>query len=273
MPAKNQYPYNYNASQNKYKFAAITNKNIHQLREPFGISAIDIEYYGDDELPKYVRTITCGKDNGDEIKVEKDGSYVSVSTLSETTLSDELVKLRIGDAIVEIARTASSKTGKPTVTFDNTLKRVGVHAYSTIKAYLDPEKYKYNGSAALPYEMIYIVNGSMKGKSTFPAAYQSARSMTSNTASTSSLNKNGYKCTQIATANSMTYSHDILSLNKFEGIPATVTLDVKPSNTSQANWGAPFYTMKESLTSVPTQGHTMHRKVLIRHSHSMESRS
>ncbi|MDE5723967.1 MAG: hypothetical protein K2H99_07275, partial [Paramuribaculum sp.] len=201
-----------------------------------------------------MRTITCGKDNGDEIEVEKDGSYVSVSTLSETTLSDDNVKLRIGDAIVEIARTTSSKAGKPTVTFDNTLKRVGVHAYSTIKAYLDPDKYKYNGEAALPYEMTYIVNGSMKGKSTFPAAYQSARSMTSNTTPTSSLNTTGYKCTQIATANSMTYSHDILSLQKFEGIPANVTLDVKPSNINQANWGAPFYTMTESLTSVPSQG-------------------
>ena len=254
VPAKNQYPYNYNASQNKYNFAAITNKNIYQLREPFGISAIDIEYYGDDELPKYVRTITCGKDNGDEIKVEKDGTYVSVSTLSETTLSDDLVKLRIGDAIVEIARTASSKNGKPTVTFDNTLKRVGVHAYSTIKAYLDPDKYMYNGSAALPYEMTYIVNGSMKGNEKHPAAYQSARSMTSNTAPTSSLNKNGYKCTQIATMDNMTYSHDILSLQKYEGIPTTATLDVKPSTTTQNYWGAPFYTMTEFQTTVTTQG-------------------
>ena len=242
LPIQNLYPYNYNESNSKYKFAVISRTNILNLREPFGISAIDIEYYGDDELPKFLRTITCGKDNGDEIEVEKDGSYVSVSTLSETTLSDDNVKLRIGDAIVEIARTASSKAGKPTVTFDNTLKRVGVHAYSTIKAYLDPDKYKYNGAAALPYTMTYQVHGTTSTTSTLDAASQSVRSMSANLNS-ATLTAKGITYTAISK------DPDILSIAKLTGIPTDVTLDVKTSApTTNSTWGVPACTNNNAST-------------------------
>ncbi|MDE5921315.1 MAG: hypothetical protein K2G82_06870, partial [Paramuribaculum sp.] len=135
------YPWNHTGT-GSYKFTAITassssSSNINKLREPFGISAIDIEYYGDDELPKYIRTVTCGIDNNDIVEVEQNGSFVDITALTDLTvkeenrekikISDATVKLRIGDAIVEITKSTTNNTSKPTVTFDKAINRIGVH--------------------------------------------------------------------------------------------------------------------------------------------------
>ncbi|MDE5723473.1 MAG: hypothetical protein K2H99_04725, partial [Paramuribaculum sp.] len=225
------YPWNHTGT-GSYKFTAITassssSSNINKLREPFGISAIDIEYYGDDELPKYIRTVTCGIDNNDIVEVEQNGSFVDITDATiPASLSDATVKIRIGDAIVEITKSTTNNTSKPTVTFDKTRMRVGVHAYATIKAYPDPEKYKYNGTAAKPYQMTYMVHGLTPANKYTYAADESAKNMGVNS---TLLKEKGITYTPIKK------DPDILSISTTAGIPNDVTLTVQ----SDGTWGAP----------------------------------
>lgn len=232
------YPCNYTGTA-PYNFDKITNKNIETLREPFGISAIDIEYYGDDELPKYINTVTCGKDNGDKIEIERDGKFVDINKIEETSLNDATIKLRIGGAFVEITKSTSKNTTKPTVTFDKERSRIGVHGYATIKSYLDPETYKFNGIATTPYKMTYIVNGQIPS-GTSSTAYHSAKSMSSNATKFSS---SGITYTNHATLGTYT-GNEIISLSKFDGLNE-ITLAVEPTTpTTKGNWGTPTCTEK-----------------------------
>ena len=226
-------PWNYQDSQAKYKFSAITKTNISTLREPFGISAIDVEYYTDDELPKFIKTLKVGKDAGDQIKIKQGDNYIDLSEFTETSTSDEVVYLKLGDAFIKVNRTASSPSGKPTVTFDKTKGWIGVHAYSTIRAWLDPDRYQYKGQNAastttLPYKITYIVNGNV-GKTTTTVASQSRINTGSNTSLLTGENK-------FENTSSNLKSNEICYIKNLNGIPSDLRLI---ASTAAGTWGVP----------------------------------